>query len=44
MQKLSSQDSLPTLFAFAPLILFLGTLKSWLTLGISPRLMVGLQT
>jgi hypothetical protein len=43
MQKLISQDSLPTLFEFAPLILFLGALKSLCTLGISPGLMVGLQ-
>jgi hypothetical protein len=43
MQKLMSQDSLPTLFAFAPLILFLGVLKSSQMLGISPGLMVRLQ-
>jgi hypothetical protein len=44
MQKLMSQDILPTLFAFSPMILFLGVLKSSRTLGISPGLMVGLQT
>jgi hypothetical protein len=44
VQKLMSQDSLPTLFAFAPLILFLGALKSSRTVNISPRLMVELQT
>jgi hypothetical protein len=44
MQKLMSQDSLPMLFAFAPLILFLGVIKSSCTLDISPRVMVGLQT
>jgi hypothetical protein len=44
MQKLMSQDSLPTLFAIAPLILFLGVLKSSHKLVISPGLMVGLQT
>jgi hypothetical protein len=41
MQKLS-QDSLPTLFAFASPILFLGVMKSSRTLGISSGLMVGL--
>jgi hypothetical protein len=41
MQKLS-QDSLPTLFVFAPLILFLGAIKSSHTLGISLGLMVKL--
>jgi hypothetical protein len=44
MQKLMSQDSLPTLFAFAPLILFLGVLKSSCTSGIPPGLMIRLQT
>jgi hypothetical protein len=44
MQKLMSRNSLPTLFAFAPLIIFLGTLKSSRTLGIFPGLMDGLQT
>jgi hypothetical protein len=44
MQKLISQDSLPMLFAFAPLIHFLGVLKSSHALGISLGLMVGLQT
>jgi hypothetical protein len=39
-----SQDTLPMLFAFAPLVLFLGVLKSLRTLGLSPRLMDGLQT
>jgi hypothetical protein len=43
MQKLMSQDNLPMLFTFAPLILFLGVLKSSFTLGISPGLMVGMQ-
>jgi hypothetical protein len=37
MQKLMSQYSLPTLFAFGPLILFLiGVLKSSRVLGICP--------
>jgi hypothetical protein len=44
MQKLMCQISLATLFAFPALILFLGALKSSRTLGISPRLMDGLQT
>jgi hypothetical protein len=35
MQKLMTQDSLPMLFAFSPLILFLGVLKSSHVLGIS---------
>jgi hypothetical protein len=44
VQKLMSQDSLPMLFAFAPLILFLGALKSLRKMGISLGLIVGLQT
>jgi hypothetical protein len=44
MQKRMSQISLPTLFAFAALIIFLGALKSLCTLGISHGLMVRLQT
>jgi hypothetical protein len=44
MQKLMSQDSLPMLFAFAPLILFLGALKYSRMLNISPGLIVRLQT
>jgi hypothetical protein len=44
MQKLPSHDSVPTVFAFAPLILFQATLKSWRMLGISPGQMVGLET
>jgi hypothetical protein len=44
MQKLMSKDSLPTLFAFAPLILLVGVLKSSHTLSISPGLTVELQT
>jgi hypothetical protein len=36
MQKLMSQYSLPMLFAFGPLILFLGVLKSSRMLGICP--------
>jgi hypothetical protein len=44
MQKLMSQDSLPMLFAFVPLILFLGVLKSSRMLSISLGLMVRLKT
>jgi amino acid permease len=39
MKTLIKHDILPTLFAFAPLILFLGDLKSSRGLGISPELM-----